>query len=104
MRWFYDDGCNRSMKQLEARLILGGCTQEIKTITDNTVDLILAMREQGWLWTEEFIWHKKFIPWKMAQPFSRFVGTLIAIQQNAQVQYVSRRSDVSDGRLGNPSA
>ncbi len=21
--------------------------------------LILAMREQGWLWTEEFIWHKK---------------------------------------------
>ncbi len=23
------------------------------------IDLILAMREQGWLWTEEFIWHKK---------------------------------------------
>ena len=23
------------------------------------LDLIRAMREQGWLWTEEFIWHKK---------------------------------------------
>lgn len=23
------------------------------------IELILAMRTQGWLWTEEFIWHKK---------------------------------------------
>jgi site-specific DNA-methyltransferase (adenine-specific)/site-specific DNA-methyltransferase (cytosine-N4-specific) len=23
------------------------------------LELIMAMREQGWLWTEEFIWHKK---------------------------------------------
>ena len=23
------------------------------------IDLILRMREQGWLWTEEFVWHKK---------------------------------------------
>lgn len=23
------------------------------------IELILKMREQGWLWTEEFIWHKK---------------------------------------------
>ncbi|MEP7147944.1 MAG: site-specific DNA-methyltransferase [Acidobacteriota bacterium] len=23
------------------------------------IELIMAMREQGWLWTEEFIWHKK---------------------------------------------
>jgi len=23
------------------------------------IDLILAMRQQGWLWTEEFVWHKK---------------------------------------------
>jgi len=23
------------------------------------IDLIKALREQGWLWTEEFIWHKK---------------------------------------------
>lgn len=23
------------------------------------IELILALRSQGWLWTEEFIWHKK---------------------------------------------
>jgi site-specific DNA-methyltransferase (adenine-specific) len=23
------------------------------------IDLILALRKQGWIWTEEFIWHKK---------------------------------------------
>lgn len=23
------------------------------------IDLIKAMRGQGWLWTEEFVWHKK---------------------------------------------
>ena len=23
------------------------------------IELILAMRKQGWLWTEEFMWHKK---------------------------------------------
>lgn len=23
------------------------------------MELIMAMRKQGWLWTEEFIWHKK---------------------------------------------
>ena len=23
------------------------------------LELVLALREQGWLWTEEFIWHKK---------------------------------------------
>jgi site-specific DNA-methyltransferase (adenine-specific)/site-specific DNA-methyltransferase (cytosine-N4-specific) len=23
------------------------------------IELILAMKKQGWLWTEEFIWHKK---------------------------------------------
>jgi DNA modification methylase len=23
------------------------------------LELILAMRDQGWLWTEEFIWHKR---------------------------------------------
>ena len=23
------------------------------------MELIMAMRDQGWLWTEEYIWHKK---------------------------------------------
>ena len=27
--------------------------------TTYVLELILAMRKQGWLWTEEFIWHKK---------------------------------------------
>ncbi|MDY0083341.1 MAG: DNA methyltransferase [Ignavibacteriaceae bacterium] len=28
------------------------------------LELIKSMREQGWLWTEEFIWHKKkFLSW-----------------------------------------
>lgn len=25
----------------------------------HVIELILALRKQGWLWTEEFIWHKK---------------------------------------------
>lgn len=34
------------------------------------MELILAMRKQGWLWTEEFIWHKKnSYPGKWANRF-----------------------------------
>ena len=111
------------MTQIEARVILGDCRQELKKLEDNSIDLIftsppyadsrehtyggikpgeyvewflpisadlfrvlkpngtfvlnikekvvkgerhtyvieliLEMRKQGWLWTEEFIWHKK---------------------------------------------
>ena len=111
------------MKQIEARLILGDCKDELRQLKDNSIDLIftsppyadsrthtyggispdkyvewflpisaellrvlkptgtfilnikekvvhgerhtyvieliLEMRKQGWLWTEEFIWHKK---------------------------------------------
>jgi DNA modification methylase len=111
------------MKQIESRLILGDCREELKTLKDDSIDLIftsppyadsrvhtyggvspdkyvdwflpisqellrvlkpngtfvlnikekvangerhtyvieliLAMRKQGWFWTEEFIWHKK---------------------------------------------
>lgn len=25
------------------------------------IELILELRKQGWLWTEEFIWHKKIV-------------------------------------------
>lgn len=25
------------------------------------IDLIKGLRSQGWLWTEEFIWHKKIV-------------------------------------------
>lgn len=111
------------MEQIEARLLLGDCREELKKLAENSVDfiftsppyadsrthtyggvgpdeyvkwflpisaellrvlkpdgtfvlnikekvvdgerhtyvieLILEMRKQGWLWTEEFIWHKK---------------------------------------------
>ena len=111
------------MKQIEARLLLGDCKDELKKLKDDSIDLIitsppyadsrshtyggtspdkyvdwflpasaellrvlkptgtfilnikekvvngerhtyvieliLEMRKQGWLWTEEFIWHKK---------------------------------------------
>lgn len=111
------------MKQIEAKIVLGDCKEELKNLTSNSIDLIftsppyadrrvktyggikpekyvqwflqiskelfrvlkpegtfvlnikekaengerhtfvleliLEMRKQGWLWTEEFIWHKK---------------------------------------------
>jgi len=25
------------------------------------IELILALKQQGWLWTEEYIWHKKIV-------------------------------------------
>jgi DNA modification methylase len=35
------------------------------------IELILALRKQGWFWTEEFIWHKKkFIPRQVVKSFS----------------------------------
>lgn len=35
------------------------------------MELIMKMKQQGWVWTEEFIWHKKnCFPGKVAQSFS----------------------------------
>lgn len=32
------------------------------------LELILEMKKQGWLWVEEYIWHKKkLLSWKMAK-------------------------------------
>ena len=62
------------------------------------MELILAMRKQGWLWTEEFIWHKKkLISRQMAKPFSRFVGKTSSIQQGQEIQHVPRGSNGSNG-------
>ena len=33
------------------------------------MELIIEMRKQGWLWTEEFIWQKKLLSRKVAKPF-----------------------------------
>jgi len=44
------------------------------------------MRRQGWIWTEEFVWHKKkLFSGKMAKSFSRFLGTLL--QFNKQKKF-----------------
>ena len=43
------------------------------------LELILAMRKQGWLWTEEYCWHKKnSYPGKWPNRFRDFVGALPA--------------------------
>ena len=66
------------MKEITTKVIQGNCKEVLKDIDDNSFDLIftsppyadrrkntyvieliLALRKQGWLWTEEFIWHKK---------------------------------------------
>lgn len=45
------------------------------------IELILTMRQQGWLWTEEYAWHKEeLLPRQMAQSLPRFLGTLLAFQ------------------------
>jgi len=31
------------------------------------MELIIEMSKHGWLWTEEFIWHKKMFPRKLPQ-------------------------------------
>ena len=37
------------------------------------LELILALRQQGWLWTEEFVWHKKTgLYWHCQSPFLLF--------------------------------
>ena len=47
------------------------------------IELILAMRKQGWLWTEEFIWHKKnCYPGKWSNRFRDAWERLIQFNKN----------------------
>src|SRR5262245_41118237 len=55
-------------RSLEFKRVLkdtGTFILNIKEMAENgerstyVLELILALRKQGWLWTEEFIWHKK---------------------------------------------
>jgi site-specific DNA-methyltransferase (adenine-specific)/site-specific DNA-methyltransferase (cytosine-N4-specific) len=47
------------------------------------IELILRMREQGWLWTEEFIWHKKnSYPGKWSNRFRDNWERLIQFNKN----------------------
>ncbi len=49
------------------------------------LELILAMRRQGWLWTEEFIWHKKnCYPGKWPNRFRDAWERLLQFNKNRQ--------------------
>lgn len=49
------------------------------------IELILALRKQGWLWTEEFIWHKKnCYPGKWPNRFRDAWERLIQFNKNKQ--------------------
>ena len=62
------------------------------------MELILEMRKQGWLWTEEFIWHKKnCYPGKWPNRFRDAWERLLQFNKDKKVQYVSGRSYGSDG-------
>jgi len=55
----------RSAQMLRVLKSTGSFILNIKEKAENgerhtyVLDLILALRKQGWLWTEEYIWHKK---------------------------------------------
>jgi DNA modification methylase len=59
--WFLD----RSIEFYRVLKSSGSFILNIKEKTENgerhtyVIELILALRKQGWLWTEEYIWHKK---------------------------------------------
>src|SRR3989338_6844649 len=61
VEWFLP----RSQQLLRVLKPTGTFILNIKEKADNgernayVLELILALRNQGWLWTEEFIWHKK---------------------------------------------
>ncbi len=61
VEWFLP----RSAEFLRVLKPTGTFILNIKEKTENgerhtyVIELILKLREQGWLWTEEFIWHKK---------------------------------------------
>jgi site-specific DNA-methyltransferase (adenine-specific) len=61
VEWFLP----RSKQFLRALKPAGTFVLNIKEKAENgerhtfVIELILALRKQGWLWTEEFIWHKK---------------------------------------------
>lgn len=47
------------------------------------IELIIAMRKQGWLWTEEFIWHKKnCFPGKWSNRFRDAWERLLQFNKN----------------------
>ncbi len=73
------------------------------------LDLIKAMREQGWLWTEEFIWHKKnSYPGKWPNRFRDSWERLLQFNKNRKFDMYQEEvmvpvGDWAKGRLNNLS-
>ena len=73
------------------------------------IELILEMRKQGWLWTEEFIWHKKnSYPGKWPNRFRDAWERLLQFNKNRQFNMYQDRvmvpiGDWAEGRLKNLS-
>jgi site-specific DNA-methyltransferase (adenine-specific)/site-specific DNA-methyltransferase (cytosine-N4-specific) len=62
------------------------------------IELILAMRKQGWLWTEEFIWHKKnSYPGKWPNRFRDSWERLLQFNKNKQFHMYQERVMVRVG-------
>lgn len=73
------------------------------------IKLILEMREQGWLWTEEFIWHKKnCYPGKWPNRFRDAWERLLQFNKNRKFNMYQKEVMVpmgkwADSRLSNLS-
>jgi len=73
------------------------------------LELILAMRQQGWLWTEEFIWHKKnCYPGKWTNRFRNAWERLLQFNKERKFQMFQEAvmvpmGDWAPGRLRNLS-
>ena len=73
------------------------------------IELILALRKQGWLWTEEFIWHKKnSYPGKWPNRFRDAWERLLQFNKNKKFNMYQDEvkvpvGDWASGRLKNLS-
>lgn len=55
------------------------------------LELIMAMRQQGWLWTEEYIWHKRnSAPGKWPNRFRDAWERCLQFNREKKVPHVSR--------------
>jgi len=74
------------------------------------LELILEMRKQGWIWTEEFIWHKKnSFPGKWSNRFRDSWERLLQFNKNRKFNMYQDEvrvpvGDWAKGRLRNLSA
>jgi len=66
------------------------------------MELILEMRKQGWLWTEEFIWHKKnCYPGKWSNRFRDAWERLLQFNKNKQFKMYQDAVKIPIGEWAN---